>query len=455
MKMNKILLAILAMGTTAGVAQAEVNMVSTDSTNVSLYGILDAGVVQMTNAGNISPTFVTGAVPTGANKTSALVSGNTVRGMMNGGESATRWGIMGSEDLGSGNKAFFKLESGFSVANGTLANSGLTSGNTTVRTMAADTSLEGQLFGRAAYVGLSNTDLGAVSFGRQNNLQLDIIASTAGGYDPVNAQMFSPINFSGFYGGGGETDNARIDQAVKYSKQIGNFNVNALYGFGGVAGSSSARSNEEINLGYEADTFGVQGAAMLAKDTTSITGPGSGPGVTGTNTYGLVNATFVNLTSYMLTGRVKVTEPLMLKAGYERVEIGAPSSPAADSQLGTIYGYQIAPGNLVGGTGSAWLGAQKNVNVYWLGANYDLSSKTKISVGYYDAETVAGSGGGNNNILGSGSDKYTSAMIEYNLSKKTNLYAAFMLDKKSGSATLGPTAPTTFNTYGGGLRVKF
>lgn len=435
MKMNKILLAILAMGATAGVAQAQVNLVNTDQSTLSVYGVLDAGVVQMTNAGNISPNFVTGAVPTGSNK-----NGGTVRGMMNGGESATRWGIMGSEDLGDGDKAFFKLETGFSIANGTIANSGLTSGNTTAHTMAADTSLEGQLFGRAAYVGLSDKDMGAVSFGRMNNLQLDIIAVTGGGYDPVNAQMFSPINFSGFYGGGGETDNARVDQAVKYSKQIGNFNVNALYAFGGVAGHSTARSNEELNVGYEASNFGVQGAAMLAKDTTAITGPGTA--AAGTPNFGTVNAMFVNLTSYMLTGRVKVTDPLTLKAGIERVEFTAPSNFAADQTLGSIYGYQII-------TATAFSGAQKNVNVYWLGANYDVSSKTKVSVGYYDAETPAFG------TTASGSDKYTSAMVEYSLSKKTNLYAAFMLDKKSGSSIVGAGLPTTFNTYGGGLRVKF
>jgi predicted porin len=440
MKMNKILLAILAMGTTAGVAQAQVNLVNTDGSELSVYGILDAGVVQMTNAGNISPNFVTGAVPTGTKN-----NGGTVRGMMNGGESATRWGIMGSEDLGGGDKAFFKLETGFSIANGTIANSGLTSGNTTAHTMAADTSLEGQLFGRAAYVGLSDKDLGAVSFGRMNNLQLDIIAVTAGGYDPVNAQMFSPINFSGFYGGGGQTDNARVDQAVKYSKQIGNFNVNALYAFGGVAGSSTARSNEQLNVGYETDTFGVQAAAMQAKDTTAILPPAG-------LTYGQVNVQFVNLTSYMLTGRYKVTEPLTLKAGIERVEFNAPSNYGADQGLGTIYGYQI-----VGQ--SPFAGPQKNENVYWLGANYDLSSKTKISVGYYDVEMPSGTGNGTgvgaSTTTTSGSDKYTSAMIEYSLSKKTNVYAAFMLDKKSGSLAFGTGYPTTFNTYGAGLRVKF
>jgi predicted porin len=455
MKMNKTLLAILAMSSVAGVAQAQVNLINSDQSELSLYGILDAGMVQMTGAGNISPNFVTGAVPTG----SAGTRVGTVRGMMNGGESQSRWGIKGSEDLGDGNKAFFQLESAIDLGSGQLGTSGLSGSNgiagaasTPTRNMIADTSLNGQLFNRNAFIGLSNTDLGAVSFGRQNSVQLDVITATGGGYDPVNAQMFSPINFSGVYGGGGTTDNARVDNAIKYANKFGNFNVNVLYAFGGIAGSSTARSNAELNAGYEADTFGVQAAMQQANDTTVISPgtTGAAPNLIAAGPY-TVNAQFVKLTSYMLTGRYKVTEPLMLKAGFERMEYNAPSNFAADQGMNTIYSYTIA-------TATAFSGPQRNLNVYWLGGNYDVSSKTKVSVGYYDVEQPAyGAGTG---TTASGSDKYFSAMVEYNLSKKTNVYAAFMQDKKSGA--LSATAnngltyiPNTFNTYGAGLRVKF
>jgi predicted porin len=433
--MKKSLIAVAVLSSFAGVAHADVNLVGGGTSSVSLYGILDVGVAQMTNAGNFGPNFVTGANPTGSN---ARIG--TTRGMMNGGES--RWGIKGSEDLGDGNRAFFQLESAFSLPSGNLATSGLGGGGgATNRNMIADTALNGQLFNRNAFVGLSNTDLGAISFGRQNSLQLDIIGSVGGGYDPVNAQMFSPINFSGSYGGGGTTDNSRVDNAIKYAKKMGSFNVNAMYGMGGVAGATSARSNAQLNAGYEADDFGVQLAMQQANDTTNLSANAA------PNT---VNAQFVNLTSYMAALRYRVMEPLTLKAGYERMQISAPSSYATDALMTNIYSYNI-------GTPSAFTG-QKNVNVYWLGANYQVSSDIKLSAAFYDAKTPAYVGSGSGPAGSTGDDRYYSAMVDYNLSKKTNLYAAIMLDKKSGGiivATTGPGSISTFNTYGVGARVKF
>jgi predicted porin len=451
--MKKSLIAVAILGAFAGTVQAEeagtahpeiVNLSASSQSELNVYGILDVGVAQMTNAGNFSSQFVTGAVPTG-NGTNARIG--TVRGMMNGGESQSRWGIKGSEDLGGGNKAFFRLESAFSLGTGSVATSGLAGGGNKVGgvnngAMIADTALNGQLFNRMALVGLSNTDLGAVTFGRQYSLQLEIIGST-NGYDPVNAQMFSPINFSGSYGGGGVTDNSRVDNAIKYAKKFGNFNVNAMYGMGGMAGATTARSNAQANVGYEGDAFGVQLAMQQANDTTAITANAS------PNT---VNAQYVNLTSYLAALRYQVTEPFSLKAGYERMQISAPGNYGADQGIGQIYGYNV-------GTATPFTG-QKNINVYWLGANYQVSSAVKASVGFYDAVTPAWNNAAGNTGTGANADatdKYYSAMVEYYLSKKTNLYAAFMLDKKSGGAVFGPGVATiaTFNTYGAGMRVQF
>ena len=436
---------MIALAVAAALTAPVMAFADTGASSVSLYGVLDLGVAQMTNAGDFAPTFVTGAVPVGVNTAG---NGNaarigTVRGMMNGGESQSRWGIKGSEDLGDGSSAFFQLESAFSLGTGQLATSGLAGGaNVPVGginngTMIADTALNGQLFNRMALIGLSNADLGTVTFGRQYSLQLDIIGSVGGGYDPVNAQMFSPINFSGAYGGGGFTDNSRVDNAIKYAKKIGNFNVNAMYGMGGMAGATSARTNFQANAGYEADTFGVQAAVQYANDTSNI-GAAAAP-----NT---VTVQYADLTSYMLAGRWQVAEPVTLKAGYERMQISAPSNFGADRNLGQIYSYNIA-------SVSAFGSAQKNVNVYWLGANWQATQATKVSVGFYDVKTPAFG-----TSPSDGTDKYYSAMVEYNLSKKTNLYAAAMHDVKSGAllvTTSGLGAISAFNTYGAGLRVKF
>ncbi|MGA7750091.1 MAG: porin [Gallionella sp.] len=416
--MKKTLLVALTLGAASGAAYAD--------GEVSVYGILDVGVVGLTHTGNFSPNFVTSAVPTGAQP----VKTGTAVGMMTGGESQTRFGLKGSEDMGNGNKAFFQLESAFNLGSGTLATSGL-AGAAGTAAMVADTSLNGQLFNRMALVGISNDDLGAVSLGRQNSLQLNIIT---GGYDPVNAQMFSPINFSGAYGGGGATDNARVDNAVKYAKKFGNnINVNALYGFGGVASNMAARSNLQLNAGYEADNFGVQAALQTAKDTTSISANAL------PNT---VNAQFINLTSYMLAGRWQVIDPLTLKAGYEREQINAPGNPTGDLAMTQIYSYQAVS--------SVYANGQKSINVYWLGGNYQFTPAIKASLGFYDAKTPAYGTA----PVADADDKYYSAFVEYSVTKSTNVYAGLMMDKKSGAA-VAVGAPDTFSTYGAGLRHMF
>lgn len=449
--MQKKIIAIAIAAAISAPAFADVSMVKTDTGSVVVYGILDAGVVQMTNAGNISPAFVTGANPTGGNQ----AHGGTVTGMMNGGESQTRLGFKGSEDLGDGDKAFFQLETAFSLANGTLGTSnlaggginstgGLASVNGYNQAMNADTSINGQLFNRNAFAGVSNVDLGAISFGRQNSLQLDIIGAVGGGYDPVNAQMFSPINFSGSYGGGGATDNSRVDNAVKYANKFGNVNVNAMYGFGGVTGYATARSNTQFNVGYETSEFGIQLAYQNAKDTTGI-GAFSTPGA--------VSVTYEDLTSYMIAARYQVAEPLTLKAGFERMMIATPTDYSADKLMTQIFTYTIGSQNAFNGN--------KDLYVSWIGANWQVSPAMKASIGYYNVYVPfftgsAGTYGNAGASTASGADKYASAMVEYNLSKRTNLYVAYMNDTKSGGPVFAAAGGVTnFDTYGAGLRVKF
>jgi len=114
MKKSLIALAVMAA---AGAASAQ--------SSVQLYGIADLWV---------------GSVKSGA-------PGAAVREtkMESGGIDTSRWGLKGSEDLGGGLKANFKLEQGFNLDNGTVKN--------------------GTGFTRQAYVGLSG-GFGEVQFGK-------------------------------------------------------------------------------------------------------------------------------------------------------------------------------------------------------------------------------------------------------------------------------------------------
>jgi predicted porin len=101
--MKKTLIALAALGAMVGAAHAQ--------SSVTLYGKLDIGLIRADSNG----------------KQWTMESGNF---------SGSRWGLMGSEDLGGGLKANFQLEQGFRLDNGAAA-------------------AAGQQFSRNSWVGLS------------------------------------------------------------------------------------------------------------------------------------------------------------------------------------------------------------------------------------------------------------------------------------------------------------
>ncbi|MFL9965555.1 porin [Paraburkholderia sediminicola] len=109
---------------TAAVLYACTVSIAQAQSSVTLYGIIDNGIAY-TNSVASSITAK------GAQRWSAAT----------GFGSGDRWGFYGTEDLGGGMAAVFRLESGFSGINGT-------------------SSQGGRLFGRQAYVGVSNKTYG-------------------------------------------------------------------------------------------------------------------------------------------------------------------------------------------------------------------------------------------------------------------------------------------------------
>ena len=205
---KKALFALAAVGTCAlsGVASAQT------ASNVTLYGIADAGVEFATHS------------PGGNGGTAVRVSSGNMSG--------SRWGLRGVEDLGGGLKGIFTLESGFDI----------------------DTGMSGQgnrLFGRQAFVGLQG-DFGAVTLGRQQNALYDLF----GAYDPMGVGPKYSLNSvdSGF--------NGRADNAVKYTGKFGGLTGTAFYSTGvnnngEVPGNYKAARNIGAGLAYNAGAFSI------------------------------------------------------------------------------------------------------------------------------------------------------------------------------------------------------
>ena len=116
---KQILRTAVAVAVTGSVAQA-----AYAQSSVTLYGIVDAGFTYTNNQ-----------------------KGNSAYQATQGNVQGSRWGLLGTEDLGGGNKALFRLENGFSLESGALGQGG-------------------RMFGRSAWVGLSNSRAGTITLGR-------------------------------------------------------------------------------------------------------------------------------------------------------------------------------------------------------------------------------------------------------------------------------------------------
>jgi|APCry1669193128_1035447.scaffolds.fasta_scaffold00021_36 general bacterial porin, GBP family len=412
--MKKSLLAIAALSAIAGTAQAD----------VTLYGVIDLAVGTVSHQYNAAPSF-----PATVNPVSATAAPNTTTAMMNGGISPSRWGIKGSEDLGGGTKAIFTLESGFDSNTGQLNNGAqaLVSNTNKTTTNAANTSLNGQLFNRQAFVGLSDDQFGTLTFGRQYAVFFDIYS----GYDPVQfAQLFSPLGFSGTLGGGGgATEYLRQDNAVKYANKFGDVTVGAMYKIGGQAGSNTPYSAYGLRVGYEAGNFGIQAAYEGAKDV--LTGATSGAG--------LVNVTAQDQKAYLVAAKYKFNSDLTGKVGYQRYTLSAPSDSALLAGLaGTngYYGYPI-------GTVSP-VTADRTVSIFDLGGDYNFTPKLNLAVGIYGVNYDAF----NTTSGAPATQRFYSALLDYSFSKRTDVYMGAMSTVNSGTRTAAVGTTTTGASVG-------
>jgi len=411
---------------------------STNGSSVELYGVLDAAVGTVNHSLSADPNFPATVNP--ASPTKTFVS-NSVSGLFNSGITPSRFGIRGTEDLGGGVKAIFTLEDLFNINSGTVSNAAaslannrpLTAANAASSTVSANSSVNGQLFSGQAFVGLSDSSMGTVTLGRQ----LVPMAAITANYDAVqNAQLFSPLGFSGTYAGGGVSEDKRADNSVKYTNKFGDFNVVGLYKFGQVAGNSSAGTGYSVGAGYEANGFGIQAAYEDFKDVLRTSNSA---------VIGDINVTNFDTTAYMIAGKYAFGDAKVV-AGYESFKLKAPSTSFANLGLSAIYGYQI--GNPLAGD---FTGADQTTDVVWAGGDYNFTPAFNLAVGFYDIQPKASS---DSKQLDGNVYEY-SLIADYHFTKRTDVYAGMMYSQFKGNQYPSATYNTSNYIYAVGLRTKF
>lgn len=165
----------------------------------------------------------------------------------------------GSEDLGGGDKAIFKLTNQFLLNSGSF--------------------VPGQGLFKTAYVGLDSRKFGQLTLGAQYDFIFDSLvvsfddaAYYAGLFALPNGpfnKLALPNNPTGAFDwnrGAG----VALPNAVKYvSPVFSGFSAGAMYSFGNVAGSIGASNGSSFALNYSNGGFSANAAYTLAKSATA------------------------------------------------------------------------------------------------------------------------------------------------------------------------------------------
>jgi predicted porin len=167
--------------------------------------------------------------------------------MLGGTNQNNRIGFKIAEDLGGGMQAVGQLENGFDITSGKFQQGG-------------------RMFGRQAFVGLSDRSLGTVTIGRQYDMFWDYIAPYA-----------APSAAVGLAANPGDADNLmgswRYNNAVKYaSPTFGGFSAEALYAFSNAAGQFGVNRAFSVGAGYQSSGLKV-GLAYVQLDSPGVAHP--------------------------------------------------------------------------------------------------------------------------------------------------------------------------------------
>jgi predicted porin len=396
----------------------------------------------------------------------------------------TGLGIKGKVEFLDHWYAVFNASTGINPQSGQLANMAAT--NTTNNGLprgsyseTGDGARAGQPFNDEFYGGISSANLGTLTFGRQRALGTDAMLA----YDPASgAYSFSYIGYNGTMAGGGDTEDTRWDNAMKYRVTYGPIHFGAMYKFvDGSGGCYSASATwtaatctpEEahnsaygFDLGGEYGKFSADVVVQRVYQAISVlnpllgaesrtqpyqstlnsinTNPINGANLIGTNNteYGIVT----DNTAVMVAAKY-TWDPFKFFVGYEHIQQFNPSNP-----LG--IGASAQGGYLLSGVEDKNLDSPKIVQVAWTGVKYAYDSKTDITLSAYhqwqnDFRVPSACPPSSFRASCSGFLNEVSLYTDHHFTKRFDAYAGIAYSNVSGGLAIaiphGPGVPYNYN----------
>jgi GBP family porin len=345
--------------------------------SVTLYGVIDAGLVYTNNQGGHSNWQQTSSA-----------TENTV------------FGLKGSEDLGAGLHAIFKLENGFNLNNGTLFNGG-------------------DAFGEQAYVGIQSDQFGTALLGRQFdsvNDYLGPLSAAGSGYGGnLSAHPFNNDDLA--------ADSLSLNNTVKYTSVS-----YAGLTFGGAYSFSNNSNGFSNNRAYGFGTSYTRGPLNVAAAYLQMNNAGGG--TLGTNPNGAIalgdgSADFV--------------------AGRQRIwGVGGSYvfGPATVGLLWTHSQIDDMASVFAGGAGNLPVNGGLRLNNYEANARYSVTQALSVAGAYTFTDGSYSTGGS------SSSPRWHEVTLQtdYSLSKRTDLYVEGIYQHVSGGPQGSVLSDATINT---------
>jgi predicted porin len=429
---------------------------------ITLYGTIDAGVSWRSHGAPF-------------NGTSAVGVDYLIQKYSNG----PRWdlgpnalsnsniGLKGNEPLAPGWAFIFDLQAGFDpysmqLSNGphsVTQNAGVPLNN---QDSYADSSRAGQFYNSVGYLGVSSP-YGTLTVFRQNSLTLDAVFA----YDPMGASYaFSPIGWQGITCGAGNTETCRFSTSAKYSVDIGQFRVAALWQFGGYDLNNGSTGAYQLQLGGDVrnlagGTLSLDAIGSYVQNAVSVALAGNTlPAVLPQ----VLTATLSDNTSVMLVGKYSNGQ-LKLFAGYEFIQYAPPSNTfAPGAGFSDIAGDFVCAGctaiNNTNINNTAFSAGDKLLHVFWTGVKYAITDNLDLTAAYYHYDQPAYGAFVNCAANAAafanchGTFDAVSFVADWQFAKKFDTYAGIMFSQVNGGLANGflnrsSIAPTA------GLRFRF
>jgi len=399
---------------------------------ITLYGAIDVGAGYQTHGVPFNGTY-----PNGVEHLISKNSNAPGYNWMPNGLGQSHIGIKGIEPI-SGNWSFiFNLQTGFDPYTLQLANGpkSLVQNNTNpldAQSANGDSSRAGQPFNTVAYGGVSHPVYGTLTVGRQDSLILDGLAR----YDAMAAApAFSVIGASSTAGGTGDTEDARYATSVQYGTHIGAFRMATLYQFGGYSQGNGSRGAIEAQFGGDFGGFSFDAVASKVRDAVSLSNYAMSPLPAGVSVDNL-KATLSNNTSAVIMLRYRY-QALTFYGGFEVIQFADPSDAYAQG-FTTLGGYTVLPGAVK----TTEYDINKILRIFWMGTKYAVRDDLDImGAVYHYNQNNYNSGTCTNGGLSASSCAGTldaaSAMIDYRVTKRFDVYAGVMWSKVAGGLASG------------------